>query len=91
MTLLLTKIINYNLAISIAKPYTMDNNIQATKTHCQYCFDVLIAKLNNKPLPEYPKTLIDCEAPLFVTWKKNDILRGCIGTFSPGRLSKILP
>lgn len=68
-----------------------NNSIHATKTHCAYCFDVLIAKLNNQPLPEYPKTLIDCEVPLFVTWKKNHQLRGCIGTFSPARLSKLLP
>jgi hypothetical protein len=57
--LLLPKIINYKHTIAITKPFIMDNNIQATKTHCQYCFDVIVAKLNNKPLPEYPKTLAD--------------------------------
>ena len=91
MNSILNKIINYKLAISITKPYIMENTIQATQMHCQYCFDVLINKLNNKPLPEYPKTLVDCEVPLFVTWKKNGALRGCIGTFSPSRLSKLLP
>jgi len=68
----------------------MKANIHATKEHCKYCFDVLIAKLSNKPIPQYPNTLPDHKVPIFVTWKINDDLRGCIGTFSPSKLSNIL-
>jgi hypothetical protein len=28
--------------------------IQAKKSHCKYCFDVLIAKLMGKNIPEFP-------------------------------------
>ena len=54
--------------------------IEATKEHCIYCFDVLIAYLNSKPLPDLPSTIPNVSSPLFVTWMKNgDDLRGCIG------------
>ncbi|KAI6209949.1 AMMECR1 domain-containing protein [Aphelenchoides besseyi] len=49
-----------------------------------HCFDVLIARLNNKPLPAAPSSIPNINFPLFVTWKKgaDQQLRGCIGTFS---------
>lgn len=68
----------------------MQEDISATKEHCRYCFDVLIAKLNKKELPPYPKNLPDPSLPIFVTWKIGDDLRGCIGTFAPSQLSSIL-
>lgn len=68
----------------------MKADIAATKLHCKYCFDVLIAKLSKKLLPPYPNTLPDDKVPIFVTWKIKDDLRGCIGTFSPSKLSAIL-
>ncbi|KAJ1817156.1 hypothetical protein GGH91_002309 [Coemansia sp. RSA 2671] len=64
----------------------------ATKQHCAYCFDSLVAHLNGipstNPLPlNFDGTL---EYPLFVTWNKasrgKDKLRGCIGNFSAMRL-----
>ena len=67
------------------------DSISATKRHCKLCFDTLIAVLKKEPKPEYPKDLPDAEVPLFVTWKLNGDLRGCIGTFSPDRLSKLVP
>jgi AMME syndrome candidate gene 1 protein len=53
----------------------------ATKDHCFYCFEVLSANLLKEQLPE--PNFDDQAYPLFVTWKKDDILRGCIGSFSP--------
>ena len=64
---------------------------ESTKAHCRYCFDVLLAELKNQALPPFPKDLADFEAPLFVTWKKNGELRGCIGTFQSNLISKNLP
>ncbi|KAJ2103906.1 AMME chromosomal region protein 1-like [Coemansia sp. S142-1] len=66
----------------------------ATKHHCAYCFDALVAHLTRvpaslpKPIPQnFDGTL---EYPLFVTWNKSgrgkDKLRGCIGNFSAMRL-----
>jgi uncharacterized protein (TIGR00296 family) len=68
----------------------MNSTPEATKEHCKYCFDVLIAKLTNKDLPPYPNGLADSNVPIFVTWKIKDELRGCIGTFAPAQLSSIL-
>jgi AMME syndrome candidate gene 1 protein len=58
--------------------------VSATKEHCRYCFDVLLAKLKGETLPEWPKHFVSVPLPLFVTWKttKDMDLRGCIGTFS---------
>ena len=54
--------------------------IESTKEHCAYCFDVLLAQLNKKPIPEFPSTISNVSCPLFVTWMKDgDDLRGCIG------------
>lgn len=64
---------------------------EATKEHCAYCFDVLLAHLKGLPQPGYPPSLAQFEAPLFVTWKKNGDLRGCIGTFQSSSISQSLP
>jgi AMME syndrome candidate gene 1 protein len=65
---------------------------QATKDHCKFCFEVLIAKLVELPPPQFPNTIANVTAPLFVTWStaKDDGLRGCIGTFEPRPLSASL-
>ncbi|KAI8322241.1 AMMECR1-domain-containing protein [Martensiomyces pterosporus] len=60
----------------------------ATKQHCAYCFDVLIAHLENKPASAATAGFDDsARYPLFVTWHKEhrgeSRLRGCIGNFSP--------
>lgn len=49
-----------------------------------------MARLEGKESPPYPNTLPNAKLPLFVTWKKDDDLRGCIGTFSPDDLNKNL-
>lgn len=68
----------------------MQSNIEATARHCEFCFETLDAKLRNKKLPALPKDLEDHQVPLFVTWMHSGDLRGCIGTFDPEKLSKIL-
>eukprot|EP00347_Sterkiella_histriomuscorum_P015649 403356223 len=62
------------------------------KTLTAHCFDSILAKLDRKEQPSYPAHLPDPEYPIFVTWTKgsDSELRGCIGTFSGQRLSKIL-
>ncbi len=58
MNLLLLRNKKY-FSISKAIPITylhMEDHITATKNHCKYCFDVLIAKIQGTPIPEYPKT-----------------------------------
>ena len=61
-----------------------NQKVQSTTEHCAYCFDVLIGILDNKfsmkKFPPLPQSIPKIEAPLFVTWRKNDDLRGCIGT-----------
>lgn len=56
----------------------------ATPDMVVFCFDVLIAALQNKGEPAVPPTIPNDKFPLFVTWKKghHKHLRGCIGTFS---------
>lgn len=63
-----------------------------SKGLCLYAFDVLVSDLNqasplalnqilssnNESIEVFPS-----KAPLFITWDKNDDLRGCIGTFQP--------
>ncbi|KRW98318.1 AMMECR1 domain [Pseudocohnilembus persalinus] len=72
----------------------MENNqtsVQATKDHCKYCFDVLIATLNKQELPKFPKNIVKSSTPLFVTWNiDDDDLRGCIGTFASSAIDKTL-
>ena len=58
----------------------------ATREHCIYCFDSIISSFQDKT-PRDP-TFENLECPLFVTWKKNSVLRGCIGTFSSLPLQK---
>ena len=57
-----------------------------------HCFGILIAKLTNKQLPEWPKHLPNVSVPLFVTWTltANHELRGCIGTFTKQEIQKVL-
>ncbi|KAJ2237018.1 hypothetical protein H4R99_001232 [Coemansia sp. RSA 1722] len=67
----------------------------ATKEHCRFCFDVLIAHLtgNNNATGIQADFDTGTEYPLFVTWDKHSSrdgdsrLRGCIGNFSPMELS----
>eukprot|EP00879_Flechtneria_rotunda_P003303 GHRR01003528.1.p1 GENE.GHRR01003528.1~~GHRR01003528.1.p1 ORF type:complete len:240 (+),score=53.04 GHRR01003528.1:142-861(+) len=66
----------------------------ATRRHCVYCFDALIAHLTviDSPLPEFE----DANCALFVTWNKTSNwssqsqLRGCIGTLEPRKLHTAL-
>lgn len=75
---------------SLRKLILMQENIQATKDHCAFCYQTLDAKLSGQKLPEFPKELKDHKVPIFVTWLLNGDLRGCIGTFEPEKLSKLL-
>ena len=68
----------------------MEPGIKSTIQHCIYCFDVLTAALNKTPSPVFPVTLPNVKTPLFVTYLYKGKLRGCIGTFSFGELSKNL-
>lgn len=54
-----------------------------------YCFDVLVSTINKTNPPKFPEKLPIFDVPVFVTFHINgDDLRGCIGTFSPGPVSK---
>ncbi|EMG51103.1 AMMECR1 Nuclear protein AMMECR1 [Candida maltosa Xu316] len=63
-----------------------------SKALCCYAFESLLNKLdsntNKIPLSKYYSYFKEdpektpSSAPLFITWNKNDSLRGCIGTFS---------
>ena len=58
--------------------------MKADKSHCFMCFDALDAHLK-KDASSFPR-LFEPEAnkvPLFVTWKIDQKLRGCIGNLSP--------
>lgn len=68
----------------------MQNKVEATVQHCKHCFDVLKAYLRKEATPAWPN-LPEAEAPLFITWKKHGDLRGCIGTFQPSLISKLIP
>lgn len=63
-----------------------------SKGLCLYAFQVLEAHLYKTKVPSLSKCLeavnetteqFPSKAPLFITWDKDDNLRGCIGTFSP--------
>ena len=62
------------------------------KNYATFCFDTLRAALNKDQKPVFPEQWPDPAYPIFVTWTKgsSDELRGCIGTFAPQKLSKIL-
>eukprot|EP01084_Bolivina_argentea_P000876 1606_1 len=62
----------------------------AQSDHCGYCFDMLLEELTNIPT-EYDWSTLplgNAKMPVFVTWykhsvkRRNDELRGCLGTFS---------
>eukprot|EP00164_Ancoracysta_twista_P001631 GFYU01002142.1.p1 GENE.GFYU01002142.1~~GFYU01002142.1.p1 ORF type:complete len:213 (+),score=39.62 GFYU01002142.1:50-640(+) len=66
----------------------------ATPEMAYLCFDTLCNKMDSNHQvvrPEFP----DVKCPLFVTWniasRRGYDLRGCIGTFSPGLIHKLLP
>ena len=56
-----------------------------------FWFDNLQKVHIDKDLLEYPEDLPNLELAIFVTWKFEGILRGCIGTFKEDLLSKVLP
>lgn len=58
---------------------------------CYICFESIITSLDNSriaPLYKFFSRKADStdNYPLFVTWKKSNQLRGCIGTFQPNPL-----
>jgi uncharacterized protein (TIGR00296 family) len=53
--------------------------LTATKDHCAICFDALNRHLRKETTIEYEET---DQVPLFVTWKIQGRLRGCIGNLS---------
>ena len=55
-----------------------------------FCFETLTCKLNKQKLPPHPEHFNHIVCPIFVTWLLEGELRGCIGTFHPEPLSKIL-
>lgn len=65
----------------------------ADETHCTFCFDVIVEKLDGLHTYNVPRFSND-QFPLFVTFNINESkdsdpdwqLRGCIGTFSPKNL-----
>lgn len=56
---------------------------------CYQCLDVLLAHLAQTPAPPLLETSIHC--PLFVTYEKEQQLRGCIGNLAPQPLQAALP
>ena len=61
---------------------------------CKYCFEVLEASLlkNDPKKVPFPEEFKEKSYPLFVTQTtgKEKELRGCIGTFTKGKLAKKL-
>ena len=56
------------------------STVRAESEHCKICFDALWARLRHQPTRHFEQT---DSLPLFVTWKKDGRLRGCIGNLSP--------
>ncbi|TPX31068.1 hypothetical protein SmJEL517_g05493 [Synchytrium microbalum] len=54
-----------------------------TKWHCVYCFDVLVAHVDDVRDPVAEPKFDNAKYPLFVSWHttSNGRLRGCIGNF----------
>jgi uncharacterized protein (TIGR00296 family) len=52
----------------------------ARKEHCFYCFDVISREFNDQVVlaPKFKEESF----PLFVTWTKDNNLRGCVGSFT---------
>ena len=48
----------------------------------RYCFENLEHFLKEKKIFNYPQEFDQHYYPLFVTWNKKGMLRGCIGTFA---------
>ena len=61
--------------------------MEATKELCFLCFESLqnkvTKKISNKVANVVVKKDDPTKCPMFVTWKKNGDLRGCIGCFNP--------
>lgn len=57
---------------------------------CRFVWDVLLSYLNKTEIPKFPSDIPDAEFPVFVTYLKNGVRRGCIGTFSSAPLSQNL-
>ena len=60
-------------------------SIEATKEMCYYAFETLENKVTGSNKNEFSSKIPKDDkrrCPLFVTWKKNGMLRGCIGNFS---------
>lgn len=69
----------------------MQNAIEASKSHCAFCFQVLLSYFKKEEMPKLPDALPKVNVPVFVTLHVfDDQLRGCIGTFSPGPVEKVL-
>ena len=69
----------------VDQPSQSDANIMNgtfQKRLTTYCFDNLKHFLKTREILSYPTDFDGVKAPLFVTWLKNDDLRGCIGTFA---------
>lgn len=59
------------------------------KQLCYYCFENLETFLDKKEVLDYDKSFDEMgEHPIFVSYHKNESLRGCIGTFKPDKLGK---
>jgi len=58
---------------------------RGSQHYLTYCFNVLLSYLKNEKsiekFPQLPDSYRNKQFPLFVTWTKDDRLRGCIGTF----------
>lgn len=63
----------------------------AVKELALFAFQYLITYLQTSSLLSYPPQLSDQSYPLFVTWHKDNQLRGCMGTFISQPLSINLP
>ena len=58
--------------------------MEATKMMCFLCFETLENNVSGTKLNKFKSQIPsgdDRQCPMFVTWKKGDHLRGCIGTF----------
>ena len=68
----------------------------AIKGMCAYSFHTIVCVLSESKSVNYPSEFLQISAPLFVTWKINNlkysepILRGCIGTFSSAPFQTLL-
>jgi len=68
----------------------MEQSADFQKRTCDYCFGNLASFLTTRQPMDYPADFDGLEYPLFVTWQKNGMLRGCIGTFAFSKLGATL-